>query len=260
MTLPAATQAHVFWRCLFIQAAWNRRGMQNLGFAFAIDPALRRALPGPGGAGGGAARHLGFFNCHPYMAAAIVGGAIHHEERVAAGEEPGAAPRSSTRRRCRGRWPRWATASSGPRCAPSSGAAAAVGALTVGWLPVVVALLLYNVHRTWRCAGTSSAPATGWATAWSGSSRASRCRARPTGSASPATALCGAAAGLLALRPAARRPGCRPTAGAAWWRPGPGSSWLALSRGAPLLPLAYAAMRGGGGGGGDPGWAPVGGA
>ena len=90
--LPRATLARVFWRCLFLQAAWNRRGMQNLGFAYAIDPALRRLYPEEGARVDALRRHLGFFNCHPYMAAAIVGGAIHHEEKVAAGEEPGAQP------------------------------------------------------------------------------------------------------------------------------------------------------------------------
>ncbi|MFL5248878.1 MAG: PTS system mannose/fructose/sorbose family transporter subunit IID, partial [Myxococcales bacterium] len=32
--------ARVFFRALFIQAAWNPRGMQNLGFASAMAPAL----------------------------------------------------------------------------------------------------------------------------------------------------------------------------------------------------------------------------
>src|SRR5262249_45835266 len=32
-------------------------------------------------------RHLTFFNTHPYVAAAIVGGVLYHEERIAAGEE-----------------------------------------------------------------------------------------------------------------------------------------------------------------------------
>ncbi len=43
--VPPAILARVFWRCLFLQAAWNRRGMQNLGFAYAIDPALRALYP-----------------------------------------------------------------------------------------------------------------------------------------------------------------------------------------------------------------------
>ena len=78
--------------------------MQNLGFAYAIDPALPRLYPRAGAAR--ARRSSGtsrFFNCHPYMAAAIVGGAIHHEQRVAAGAGARRRRRSSTSPRCRGR-------------------------------------------------------------------------------------------------------------------------------------------------------------
>ena len=74
--VPASTLLRVFWRCLFLQASWNRRGMQNLGFAYSIDPALRRLYPDPVARRDALRRHLGLFNCHPYMASAIVGGAI----------------------------------------------------------------------------------------------------------------------------------------------------------------------------------------
>jgi mannose PTS system EIID component len=75
----------VFWRSLFLQAAWNPRGMQNLGFAFAMHPALRELYPDPAARARAAERHLEFFNCHPYLAAAIVGGAVRLEEDVARG-------------------------------------------------------------------------------------------------------------------------------------------------------------------------------
>src|SRR5207237_4136611 len=75
----------VFWRSLFLQAAWNPRGMQNLGFAFAMQPALRELYPDPRARARAAERHLEFFNCHPYLAAAIVGGAVRLEEDVARG-------------------------------------------------------------------------------------------------------------------------------------------------------------------------------
>ncbi|MFL5387875.1 MAG: PTS system mannose/fructose/sorbose family transporter subunit IID, partial [Myxococcales bacterium] len=78
--------ARVFFRALFIQAAWNPRGMQNLGFADAISPALRELYPDPADCAKAVSRHLEFFNCHPYMAAAILGGAVRLEERVANGE------------------------------------------------------------------------------------------------------------------------------------------------------------------------------
>lgn len=79
---------HVFWRSLFLQAAWNPRGMQNVGFADAIAPALAELYPDPVERAKAAARHLEFFNCHPYLAAAILGGAVRLEERVASGEAP----------------------------------------------------------------------------------------------------------------------------------------------------------------------------
>ena len=148
MTIPFRTRAHVFWRCLFLQVAWNRRGMQNLGFAYAIEPALDALYPEPAQREEALARHLGFFNCHPYMAAAIVGGAIHHEERVAAGEEPPGAPLA------------YKQVLQGPLAAvgdsffwaglrPFFGAMAAVGTLALGWPALVAALLLYNALHLW---------------------------------------------------------------------------------------------------------------
>ena len=78
--------ARVFWRSLFLQASWNPRGMQNVGFADAIEPALDELYPDPALRAKAAARHLEFFNCHPYLAAAILGGAVRLEERVANGD------------------------------------------------------------------------------------------------------------------------------------------------------------------------------
>src|SRR5439155_670898 len=62
----------VFLRSMFLQAAWNPRGMQNLGFADAISPALAELYPDPVERAKAVARHLEFFNCHPYLAAAIL--------------------------------------------------------------------------------------------------------------------------------------------------------------------------------------------
>jgi len=78
----------VYWRSFLLQASWNPRGMQNIGFADAIAPALAELYPDPAVRAQAAARHLEFFNCHPYLAAAILGGAVRLEERVASGEAP----------------------------------------------------------------------------------------------------------------------------------------------------------------------------
>lgn len=148
MSVPPATLRRVFWRCLFLQAAWNRRGMQNLGFAYAIDPALRSLHPEPGPHAEALRRHLATFNCHPYTAAAIVGGAIHHEERVAAGEEPPGAPLA------------YKQVLQGPLAAlgdgffwagmrPFFGALAAVGTLLLGWPALVASIVAYNAIQLW---------------------------------------------------------------------------------------------------------------
>jgi PTS system mannose-specific IID component len=84
--VSSRTLARVFLRSLFLQAAWNPRGMQNVGFADAIAPALDDLYPDRASRAQAAARHLEFFNCHPYLAAAILGGAVRLEERVANGE------------------------------------------------------------------------------------------------------------------------------------------------------------------------------
>ena len=86
--LPAATLARVFLRSFFLQAAWNPRGMQNLGFAHAMAPALAALYPDPKARARATARHLELFNCHPYLAAGILGAAVRLEEQVAHGEIP----------------------------------------------------------------------------------------------------------------------------------------------------------------------------
>jgi mannose PTS system EIID component len=233
------TLARVFWRCLFLQAAWNRRGMQNLGFAYAIDPALRALYPDPARREEALGRHLGFFNCHPYMAAAIVGGAIHHEERVAAGAEPGAQPL------------RYKQTLQGPLAAigdgffwtalrPFFGAVAALGALAVGWPAIVGALVVYNaIHLVLRVglfrAGYLKGDAIVGDIAKLGLPLAAD-RLRAAGAA-----LCGVAAAVIAVRGAALA-----GAGAGLFVAlAAAAGYAALSRGARLLPAAYAAALAG---------------
>jgi PTS system mannose-specific IID component len=237
--VPPRTLARVFWRCLFLQAAWNRRGMQNLGFAYAIDPALRALYPDEGAREEALRRHLGFFNCHPYMAAAIVGGAIHHEERVAAGAEPRQGPLA------------YKATLQGPLAAvgdgffwtalrPFFGALAAVGALLFGAPAIVAALAVYNViHLALRVGlfragyrqgdalvGTIahlSLPVLADRLRWAGA------------------ALCGVAAGAFLLRGAALSgPAAAGLAGLV-----AAVGWAALARGARLLPTAYVATLAG---------------
>ncbi|MBJ6760033.1 PTS system mannose/fructose/sorbose family transporter subunit IID [Myxococcaceae bacterium JPH2] len=86
-SLPAHVLLRVFLRSLFLQASWNPKGMQNLGLAYAVYPALERLYPAGPAREEAVRRHLVFFNTHPYVAAAIVGGVVNHEQRIARGEE-----------------------------------------------------------------------------------------------------------------------------------------------------------------------------
>jgi PTS system mannose-specific IID component len=233
--VPPAILARVFWRCLFLQAAWNRRGMQNLGFAYAIEPALRALYPEEARREEALTRHLRFFNCHPYMAAAIVGGAIHHEERVAAGAEPGAQPLQ------------YKQTLQGPLAAvgdgffwtalrPFFGALAALGALLAGAPAIVAAVVVYNsIHLALRIrlfrAGYEKGDAVVAEIARLGLPVAAD-RLRAIGAV-----LCGVAAAVVVARSAAL-PGAASGALAAL---AAAAGYGALARGARLLPTAYAA-------------------
>jgi PTS system mannose-specific IID component len=150
--VSAAGLARVFARSLFLQAAWNARGMQNLGFAYAMAPALAEIYDDREARAKAAARHLEFFNCHPYMAAAILGGAVRLEERIATGEEP--AESVSAFKRALG--PPLAAIGDGFFWLALRPAAALAAAVTAPWLGlgcIAVFLLLYNsvhvVARVW---------------------------------------------------------------------------------------------------------------
>ena len=230
------TLARVFWRCLFVQAAWNRRGMQNLGFACAIDPALRELYPEADRREEALRRHLGFFNCHPYMAAAIVGGAIHHEEKVASGAEPGSQPLQ------------YKQTLQGPLAAlgdgffwtalrPFFGAVAAVGALLAGWKAIVAALVVYNgIHLALRIglfrAGYRKGDAIVAEIAKLGLPVVAD-RLRAAGAA-----LCGFAAALVVVRGAA----LSGTSAGVLAALAAALGYAALARGAGLLPTAYVAV------------------
>jgi len=90
MTAPALSAAarRAVWRRQFLlQGCWNYEGMQNVGFAYAILPALREFYAGrPEDALKAVKRHLEFFNTQPAMGAVILGAAVRLEERASAGD------------------------------------------------------------------------------------------------------------------------------------------------------------------------------
>jgi PTS system mannose-specific IID component len=165
-----------------------------------------------------------------------VGGAIHHEERVAAGEEPSGAPLE------------YKQVLQGPLAAvgdgffwaglrPFFGALAAVGTLLLGWPALVAALALYNVLHLWLR----------WTLFRAGYRAGDEVVLRLASLSLPAWAarlrnggavLAGVAAGTLALLATGRlglAAGAMTLAAAA-------AGVLALSMRARLLPAAYVAM------------------
>ncbi len=137
---------HVLLRCLlrtlFLQAAFNPRTLQGVGFAAAVRPALAYLYPNRDELRAAMKRHLEPFGTHPYLAPALVGGTIHHEARVASGE---ASPESVRR---------FKEALAGPLAAigdaffwgalrPLTGALAALLALGLGVWGIVLATVLY---------------------------------------------------------------------------------------------------------------------
>ncbi len=60
-------------RSLSIQGSWNYRTMQGAGLGFVLIPILRRLYAGePEALDAAVGRHVGFFNCNPYLAAVAV--------------------------------------------------------------------------------------------------------------------------------------------------------------------------------------------
>ena len=146
--LSAATRWRVLSRSLFIQAGFNAEGMQSLGLLYALFPALEELYPDPHDQQEAARRHLATFNTHPYVAAAIIGGVLFHEARIADGEE---APEKVAE---------FKSALMGPLAALGDGffwlsLRPAVGAVAVATLPwlgawsAVLFLALYNFVHVW---------------------------------------------------------------------------------------------------------------
>lgn len=78
MGLSNTTKTRILLRSLLIQGAWNFKGMQNIGFLYAIAPGLRAIHNSA--ADEAIARHQAFFNTQPYMAPTVMGITLHLEE------------------------------------------------------------------------------------------------------------------------------------------------------------------------------------
>jgi PTS system mannose-specific IID component len=85
--ISARTRRSVWLRQFLVQGCWNYEGMQNVGFAYAILPALREIYSGrPEELLRSVKRHLEFFNTHPVMGSVVLGSAVRLEDAAASGE------------------------------------------------------------------------------------------------------------------------------------------------------------------------------
>lgn len=85
--LSVSDRKKVWWRSTFLQGSWNYERMQNLGWAYAMIPAIKRLYPKKEDQAAALERHLEFFNTHPYVASPILGVTLALEEERANGAD-----------------------------------------------------------------------------------------------------------------------------------------------------------------------------
>ncbi|MGT2948962.1 PTS system mannose/fructose/sorbose family transporter subunit IID [Streptococcus devriesei] len=85
--LTQSDRRKVWWRSTFLQGSWNYERMQNLGWAYALIPAIKKLYTSKEERSAALERHLEFFNTHPYVAAPIMGVTLALEEERANGVE-----------------------------------------------------------------------------------------------------------------------------------------------------------------------------
>jgi len=71
----------IFFRSFLLQALWNFKGMQNMGFLYTIKPVLDFLYKNEEEKKAAYLRHLDFFNTHPYCASLIFG-VVAREEKL----------------------------------------------------------------------------------------------------------------------------------------------------------------------------------
>ncbi|MGV3206259.1 PTS system mannose/fructose/sorbose family transporter subunit IID [Streptococcus suis] len=85
--LSVSDRKKVWWRSTFLQGSWNYERMQNLGWAYAMIPAIKKLYTKKEEQTAALERHLEFFNTHPYVASPILGVTLALEEERANGAE-----------------------------------------------------------------------------------------------------------------------------------------------------------------------------
>lgn len=87
LQLSKSDRQKVWWRSTFLQGSWNYERMQNLGWAYALIPAIKKLYTSKEDRSAALERHLEFFNTHPYVAAPIIGVTLALEEEKANGAD-----------------------------------------------------------------------------------------------------------------------------------------------------------------------------
>lgn len=86
--ISASCLAVCFLRTYFIPAAFNPRGLQNIPFMRAIDPALRQLYPDRNMLENARKRHVARYNCHPFFTPLVLGITLAMEKEIAMGRIP----------------------------------------------------------------------------------------------------------------------------------------------------------------------------
>lgn len=147
-TIAAGERASIFLRSFLIQSTWNPRGMQNVGFCFAMLPVARGLERGSARLASFMTRHLSFFNTNPALSTYALSAAAAAE----AVDDPEGA--EELKRVMMGPLGMAGDALLWGAARPLAGFAAVVAVLLgVRWAPLVL-LAVYNVpHLAFRARG-----------------------------------------------------------------------------------------------------------
>lgn len=83
--LSSKTTRRCLCRSGMLNAAYNARGLQSIGFLYAIMPGLREIYPDDEAFAASCSRYSEHFNCHVAWAPFLCGAFLHTERQVAAG-------------------------------------------------------------------------------------------------------------------------------------------------------------------------------
>ena len=89
ITISKRDRVKVWWRSTFLQGSWNYERMQNLGWAFAMFPVIKKLFKKKEERVAALKRHMEFFNTMPYLSAPILGVTMALEEEKANGSPVG---------------------------------------------------------------------------------------------------------------------------------------------------------------------------